>query len=539
MTQLERVGTDLYTRLQTEAMLEHDPPGFRVTWIMWDSDFRNSDLQIQDLVVGIDGQGLEYVLRPGFTDQGIGRYGEYQYFARLGAQPDQVITLNVLRGTERLEIRGRLRAERYYFDAQGQPALAPGGPANYATDRFADGWSSWYERLVWKMSELLDGAWDCKRTVVSRFELQLHEEHRERVQYLSEHYPGPFAQAVLADWTHVHDLLQGKPAQLTEADLEYRELGARRLETVKQEAARAWAAFQSELAPETVPAFPAVEVDRRESVVGKVVELPWIIPRDIINDLGDTYAVGGTFSDGFYFVQMGTPEMDSFYEAQYRYRTQVNPTCRERYKYVGRIQDDPRMITYQGQPIKGLTLKVLGVLAGEDELFVNLRKADDATKPEFAGEAALRVLARDPLKDDASPAQVAEAMIHAIKLADEEAWRGLFAEWQVTTGWGGRPVIDWASSPAIALTSDWEESRRRIMGEVYDARVDKVGPVRRILTRDAELSLPDVDEVIVFIDHYGKFGEEYRTFLNVNVHRCWTLQRLDEGPWRFTSVQSL
>src|SRR5205085_10095391 len=183
-----------------------------------------------------------------FTDQGVGQYGEHHYFERVGAQPDQIITLNIMRGAERLEVRGRLRAERYYYNAQERPALAPGGPSNYDNDGFGDAWGGWYETLIRKMSELLDGAWGCNRTVVSRFELQLHEEHEERIRYLSEHYPGPFAQAMHADWTRVRALLRGKAAQLTEDDLEYRELGARRLATVKQEAARAWAAFLNELA---------------------------------------------------------------------------------------------------------------------------------------------------------------------------------------------------------------------------------------------------------------------------------------------------
>jgi hypothetical protein len=35
------------------------------------------------------------------------------------------------------------------------------------------------------------------------------------------------------------------------------------------------------------------------------------------------------------------------------------------------------------------------------------------------------------------------------------------------------------------------------------------------------------------------FDGEYRTFQNVNVHRQWVLQRLDEGPWRITSIHGL
>ena len=86
----------------------------------------------------------------------------------------------------------------------------------------------------------------------------------------------------------------------------------------------------------------------------------------------------------------------------------------------------------------------------------------------------------------------------------------------------------------------WEKSRRLISDRVYDVRVDKTNTVRRILQKDDEIGLPDIDEVDVFVDHYELAENgKYRTFLDVNVRRKWTLQRLDEGPWRITTVQSI
>jgi hypothetical protein len=77
------------------------------------------------------------------------------------------------------------------------------------------------------------------------------------------------------------------------------------------------------------------------------------------------------------------------------------------------------------------------------------------------------------------------------------------------------------------------------MGEVYDARVETVEKVQRVLERDADHGLPSVDQVVVWVDHYGLFDGEYRTFQNINVRRRWVLQRLDDGPWRITTIQSL
>jgi hypothetical protein len=77
------------------------------------------------------------------------------------------------------------------------------------------------------------------------------------------------------------------------------------------------------------------------------------------------------------------------------------------------------------------------------------------------------------------------------------------------------------------------------MGDVYDARIDEIEQPRRVLTRDAANGLPNVDEVVVWVDHYGLFDGEYRTFQNINVNRRWVLQRLDDGPWKIVSAQNL
>ena len=83
----------------------------------------------------------------------------------------------------------------------------------------------------------------------------------------------------------------------------------------------------------------------------------------------------------------------------------------------------------------------------------------------------------------------------------------------------------------------WEASRRSITGPVFDARVERVERVRRVFS--AADGLPNLDEVIVWVDHFGQFDGEYRAFVDINVNRRWTLQRLDEGPWKILSLDHL
>jgi len=66
--------------------------------------------------------------------------------------------------------------------------------------------------------------------------------------------------------------------------------------------------------------------------------------------------------------------------------------------------------------------------------------------------------------------------------------------------------------------------KRLISDRVYDVRVDKTNTVHRILQKDDEIRFPDIDEVDIFVDHYELTeNDKYRTFLDVNVRRKWTL----------------
>ncbi|HWL40953.1 MAG TPA: hypothetical protein VNO75_12020 [Gemmatimonadaceae bacterium] len=528
-----KLGTDVRSGIKTDALLDTNPPGFLVTWIEWDSDFRRN-LRVGDLIVGVNGASLAQFLQPGKMGKGVGQYAEKQYWDDIGAKHEDVITLSVLRQGEPVAVEGRLGVECFYYDAQGKRALAPGGPQGMANDGFGEAWSGWLERFLAKLSLHATHGWTA-RSFTNRVELAWYMEQKPRIDHLLAMYPGPFSETLRGDWTRGMELAQGKKADLGPAELEYRALGARRVEIAKAEAAKAWPAMQRELAHETIPAFPAASVLEREKAVGKVVDLPAITFRNFLNDLGRSFAAIGSPSDSYYFILLQQKGFANLYEVLSRYRGQVNPGVEERYRFIARILDDPQMFTVSGRPVMGLTVDPLGAMVGQDEMFADLR----TTPARFAGEEALSSFSSIE-RDDTSPARVIEAMIQAVKTGDDKTWISLFANWNVMSGRGGRMMIDYAyNADTGRFMSYWERSRRLIMGDVYDARVDSVEKVQRVLERDADHGLPNVDQVVVWVDHYGLFDGEYRTFQNINVHRRWVLQRLDGGPWKITSIQSL
>jgi hypothetical protein len=528
-----KLGDVLRSGIETDGQIEREPRGFLVTWIGWDSDFRRN-LRINDLIVGVNGQPLAPFLQPGQMGKGVGQHAEPSYWTDIGAQHDEVIALSVLREGEPVVVEGKLHLEYFYYDALGKPALAPGGPPRLSNDGFGEPWSGWLETFVKKLSHHFTSGW-TQRGYNSRVELAWYLEQQPRIEALLAKYPGPFAETTRGDWTRGMELARGKLAHLGPAELEYRELGAKRVEIARAEAANAWPAALQAFQAEMMPAFPAPSVLARAEAVGKVVELPAITMRSFLNDLGRSFAAIGSPADGYYFILLDQKAFRDLYDVISRYRGQVNPRLDERYRFLARVLDDPQMFTVNNRPAMGLTVEPLGALVGQDEVFIDLR-----TSPaRFAGEEALSSFAAI-VCDDTSPASVIEAMIQAIKTGDDETWTSLFAPWKVMSGKGGRTIIDPSySADTSRFMSDWERSRRLIMGEVYDARVERVERVQRVLERDRDNGLPNVDQVVVWVDHYGLFDGEYRAFQNVNVHRKWVLQRLDEGPWKITSIQGL
>jgi hypothetical protein len=530
---------DLSTGITTDAELESEDGtrALRVTWIEWDSDFRSTDLRIGDRVIAVDGTPLAEQLLPGKFGNLVGQANESLGWQTAGAKAGQAVALTVRRGEQQLDVSARLLAKRLYRQGD-KAALAPGGPARLENDGFDGAWMGWYEDFVKRMSYVLDYAW--VRTVFdNRAALVEHDEWRPRIEHIEHHHPGEFAQMLRADWEAVRAYLAG--SMVDGVDVEYRELGAKRLEHVSAAAAAAHAELIAALGDRVIPAFPMPTLEQHAAAVGKVVELPVMHERDIVNDLGQTYAVAASPAGEHYLVLLSdNPAVRALYATTERFRGNVHPSLTEQHQYVGAISEQRRMITFRDKPIVGVLVDVIAARVGTDgECFVDMRNAAGDSAFTFAGESSLRSLDSPAPTDDAPPDAVLVAMVDAIKTADRTRFDQLFATWAAGS-YDGQPYYNAAYRQAPAALNDaWERSREMITGDVYDVRVASVGPVRRVVEPDPATMRPAIDHVVCFVDHIGHFDGEHRTFMTSFVHRRWALQRRDEGPWRITEAQSL
>lgn len=526
----------LLSGLTTNAVWEpqEGPRGLAVSWIDWLSRFRGTGLQIGDRITEVNGLAINPLLLPGKLHGLLGQVGESSTWEKHGAKAGDPLRLKIWRPDGEREVLGALVPERLFRDAGGKSSLAPGGPPRLENDGFSSAWMTWYEKLVWKIQQVLDGAWESGK-LNTRQEFADLLEHGARIEALNKKYPGEFAETTKADWLLAVESLRGKKAE--QVDLTYREIGAQRLVAAKKAAAAAWEELKQEESDRLIPAFPAPEIEARASVAGKWVELPWITPSGLVNDLGQSWAVAENAGEVYLARMSGSPEFAAFYGALRRFGTLVQPATRQRYQFIGELLPTPAMITYRDRPVTGHQLRMVAARAGESgEFAVDLRK----TPPTFAGESEMSPIGSDTLNDDASPADVLAFMADAIKRADEAAWRRCFATWRAGVYDSGRPqFLPLYVSSTGEWNSAWEAARRLIMQNVYDLRVDRVGPIHRLFEADPETGVPAVDRVVAYVDIFGLFDGEYRSFNHFTVNRRRVLQRINQGPWRLAEIQGL
>lgn len=252
-------------------------------------------------------------------------------------------------------------------------------------------------------------------------------------------------------------------------------------------------------------------------------------------EAGHGWFVAGSPDENWYFVDAEAEPAQAMLVAAGRYRKVVAPDLAETYLLCGRIQPEARLLMIGERAYFGAPLELLGALVG-GAMFVDVTKRDADAAP-FAGEDLFTKPGQPPPPDDASPAQVLQALFAALKFGDVVLWRSLFASWSVTTGSQGRLVVQ----PFAVHEPErfWEDARRRIEERVYDIRVAWTGDVQVLSQGDEYDGAVRLEEVEALVDHVGLLDGDYHAFDDVTVNRRWVLQRRAGGPWRVASIQGI
>jgi hypothetical protein len=529
----------LATGIITYPLLDQPTPAFRVSWIPWDSGFRGSGLMVRDEIVAVNGVPIEKQASASWTS--IGQYGENQFWTKQGAREREVVTLTIRRkqcpgaGWATLDFKGELRLKQRYLSADERWIVCPGGPEPNVEDGFPGAWGGWVEELTRHLTNVLENSWH-PRPFSSRFELERHLEYEARVNYFAEHYPTPLSAALKEDWLTGRALLSGRKYEISADDLKYRRAEEEQVAEVAAAARIKWDEFVNAKAGETVEPFPGVDPIRGDlsQIVGKFVKLPPITNRDWISEAGHNWFVSGQ-DKTYYFVDAEAPAADRMLLTVRRYKRIVAPHVRDEYSLVCQVLGEPRLMAVHGQGIFGMQAEPVAALVG-DAMFIDLTVEENGVSP-FAGEAAFRQPSAALPPDSASPRQVLEAFVAALKEGDQSLCKQLFADWWVSELSDGRRVLN--SSEVVLTDNTWEDSRRRILGEVYGIEVVWVDDSRVLFSGNEFEGAPRIEEVTAEIDHIGYFDGEYATFSKPSFNRFWTLQRVNNGPWRISSTQGI
>ncbi|AKQ66821.1 hypothetical protein A176_003733 [Myxococcus hansupus] len=539
---------ELRSGLRTDARYDDVPFHVDVAWIAWDSGFRGSGLRIGDRILEIDGQP---VVKPPDLDTWrrtvpflLGQYAEAKTWAQQGRKEGDEVRLRIARrrepgdGWEEHAFVGVLRHERIWSLAEtSRPIIGPGGPERLGRDGFDESWLGWMDKCVLEWERLLDGSFGIWRTSRgTRMEFARHLERKPRVDHLVEHFPGPLATAMRDDWEMVRECLEGQLVTLPAHALDFRTRGEASVKDIGLQATSAWQALLAARAEETLGAFPTVDPFRgdRSAVTGKLVSLPQVTQREWLMDMGKAY-LAWSQSGAWVFCPVESPAMKRLFAALHRYQKRVTPSVRIDISLLGRILPDPRLLAGSGRAVAGLEVEPVAALIG-GAVCVDVSDTREGG-PFFAGEASLTHEALGAPADDASPREILEAMVAAVKHGDQATWNDLFADWRAVPD-GQRPIYypvwTWNSRD-----SEWMRSRRLLLDKVLDARVHWMGDVNVVIRGDEAPGVPRIEEVELELDHVGLFEGEARTFNSVEVKRHWRFQRRNGGPWRIVSHQSL
>ena len=535
--------------LSTLVDLDATPPNARVIGIAWDSPFRGSDLRVGDRIVGVGGKA---VLRPADAParQALqsslpGQYNEPQTFAALGLDVGSTLVLRIRRrapeqGWIELDVGAPLFEQRAYRNADNREVLGDGGPVTMDSDGFGSGgWGGWSDSMAALLSRMLDRD-QHTGTFVTRFEAKsLRETHGESVAFAAKTYPGAWSAALKADYDAALALNEGRLVSLPANALDFRRRGEELAAEIRTQAQADWDAFQAAHAAEIVPAFPAVNPvqGRVDAVTGKLVVLPPLGNRDWIAEGGHGwFAAGG---DGWYFLDAEAEPAQAMLTAQRRYTKMVDPNIAAQWQFVARITGEPRLTVVGERAHFGLVAEPVAALVG-GAMFVDLTQRK-ATQVPFTGEAGLLDETPDLPPDDAAPATVLAALVGAVKTGDLALWRALHAGWSIErrNDAEGRERLIVHPCAAAPDESMYELSRRSVMGRVLDAQVAWVDDPFVLVDGKRFEGAMAIDEVTLWLDHVGEFDGERRVFADVTVRPRWTLQRVDNGPWRIAEAQPI
>lgn len=502
--------------------------GFEVEWLQWFSHFRKTDLDVGYLITEIDGVNVERFmddnnsLLPAPT-----LYNEATYWETNTFQKERSLRIVAHKKGKRIIVEASLAESQNY--RQGvRSTLGPDGPFRDERESFHESWGVWYEALIKKLGYLFNDCWK-RKSFNNTVEMELLFQEQERMEMLLEKYPNTMTKVLYGDYQRAIELLRPKKIPFSSVDLSYRTIQDKIQQECRKRAQEKWHGERAVLKNKLTTNVIRLN-DLEDNTDSVFVQTKGLSYQNSIEDLGKGYFMLGDERQGFNYIAMNGPKMTLFYDVFLKYKSEVNPKVLDKFQFVGKVVNNPRMLSYRNKQYDCLEIEPIFVLAGDKECFVDLTSRNP---PKFEGEELTDDIILKKPEISEGPESFLLYYFELVKRGYRAQWEGCYSE-MVINDYMGELYVSPAFCPESKFYTIWQEMRKQILTQIAHVEIKEIEPLENPENSNMFNSF---EAVTIWVDYFQEGTGTFEVFKDLTVHRGWTLTNIDREGWKINGFR--
>ncbi|MFC4221242.1 hypothetical protein [Flagellimonas marina] len=501
--------------------------GLRIESIEHSSNFRDTELPLGGLIKQIDGKPIDEFKNPkGKIETAPTLFNETAYWQEHGVDSKHHCQIEATMDGRQYLVSAPLFDDRVY-KRDNSTTIGKNGPKNFEKDGFDTAWGSWYSKVTKRMNLIL---LDRGRGKSFNYELEMKNLllEKDRIAYFKEHYPNIISKELLKDYEKCTAILTPKRLSMEEVDLTYRSIQLKIRNECMLRSKENWKKFKANL-DGTFSAGP-VSTDQFEEEGEYCIETRWLTYSNSITDIGKGYFIVGDARFGMNYIQMNSDLMNKFYDAFFRYKSEVNPKTIDRFRFIGKIVNEPRMLTISEKQVEGLELIPLVAQAGDEECFVDLRNETIT----FEGEELTEDQILQSPSTNEGPVAFLNYFFTLIKKGYRNQWEACYSD-MVATDYFDERYIKYEYCPESKFEKMWQQMRNQLLNEITAIRIADHYPSQTVDNAD---DFDSFEAYTIWVDYYRQADNHHESFKDMTLFRGWMVLNINNEGWKINGYRT-